>query len=202
MSFPQDPVVKIILIGDAGVGKTSFFTSFADGQTMSNYIPTIGVDFRLKRISLDTGQQVKLQIWDSAGQERFRSLTSSYFKGADVICLVYDITSRQSFHNLLGWLQFIQKTTHESFLYIIIGNKSDLSPAHRQVSEEEGATFSASLSGGFFETSAKTALHVGEVFDFLTKEIMSRGTVKYVPRVISLVESDDTYKRMKTPKQH
>jgi small GTP-binding protein len=149
---------------------------------------------------LDTGQQVKLQIWDSAGQERFRSLTSSYFRGADAICLVYDITSRQSFHNLHTWLQFIQKTTQESFLYVVIGNKSDLSQAHRQVSEEEGATFAASLSGGFFETSAKTALHLGEVFDFLAKEIVRKGRMKYEPRLITLADAGDAYPLVESEK--
>lgn len=185
MTIVQDPIVKIILVGESGVGKTALFTAFSENTFASTHVATIGVDFCMKRIALEDGTIAKLQIWDSAGMERFRALTASYFRGADVICLLYDMTSRESFTKLTNWVHTIRKTTQEEFMFLVIGNKQDLSPAYRQVSEEEGALFAASLSAGFFETSAKTFLHVVDVFVFLAKESVKRG-VKHVPRVLTL----------------
>ena len=185
MTFQQDPIVKIILVGESGVGKTALFTAFSENTFANTHIATIGVDFCMKRISLEDGSLVKLQIWDSAGMERFRALTAAYFRGADVICLLYDITNRESFAKLTNWVHTIRTTTTEEFLFVVIGNKQDLSPAHRQVSEEEAALFAASLSAGFFETSAKTFFHVTDVFAFLAKECVKRG-IKHVPRVLTL----------------
>jgi small GTP-binding protein len=192
MTFPQDPRVKIILIGDSGVGKTSLFTSFADQSYTSSHIPTIGVDFRLKRIHVGD-QPVKLQIWDTAGLERYRALTSNYFRGTDVICLMYDITNRESFNNLANWIRIIQQTTDEEFVYLVVGNKMDLT-AHRMVSDEEGALFASSISAGFFETSAKTFLHLTDVFSFMAQEVLKRG-VKHQPRVLVVLESEPKPKR-------
>lgn len=172
MTFAQDPTVKIIIVGDSGVGKTSLFTSFADQGFIRSHVPTIGVDFRLKQIQVGD-QRVKLQIWDTAGLERYRSLTANYFRGADVVCLVYDITSRESFANLKNWIHIIQQTTTEEFMFLVVGNKVDL-PAHRMVSDEEGALFASSMSAGFFETSAKTFLHVADVFAFMAQEVLNK----------------------------
>lgn len=185
MAFQQDPVVKIILVGESGVGKTALFTAFSNNTFATAHVATIGVDFCMKRIALEDGMIAKLQMWDSAGMERFRALTASYFRGADVICLLYDITNPESFAKLTNWVHTIRTTTQEEFMFLVIGNKQDLSPAHRQVSEEEGALFAASLSAGFFETSAKTFLHVVDAFTFMAKESIKRG-VKHVPRVLTL----------------
>lgn len=183
MNVPQDPVIKIIIVGDSGVGKTSLFTAFNDKSFTSAHTATIGVDFCLKRIRVED-QTVKLQIWDTAGLEQYRSLTSAYFRGADVICLMYDTTRMESFANLANWVRIIRSTTEEEFLFIVIGNKTDL-PAYRMVSSEDGAIFAASISAGFFETSAKTFIHVEDVFAFLAKEVLKRS-VKHQPHVLTL----------------
>jgi small GTP-binding protein len=186
MNIQQDPTVKIIIVGDSGVGKTSLFTSFADQSYTGSHIPTIGVDFRLKRIQVGD-QTVKLQIWDTAGLERYRALTANYFRGADVVCLVYDITCRESFANLKNWIRIIQQTTDEDFMYLVVGNKMDLT-AYRMVSDEEGALFASSISAGFFETSAKTFLHLTDVFLFMAQEVLKQG-VKQQSRVL-VMESE------------
>ncbi len=183
MASQQDVIIKVIIVGDSGVGKTSIFTTYIDQIYRNMHIPTIGVDYALQKIQLDD-KLVKLQIWDTAGLERYRSLTCHYFRGADVICIVYDITNRESFANLEKWIRVIEEDTGgEDFLYVFIGNKIDKA-AFRKVSAEEGALFAAARAAGFFETSAKTAASISDVFTGLAKEVLQRGNTKHVPRVI------------------
>lgn len=98
--------LKIILIGDSGVGKTSLLQRFCDNEFSNNFLTTIGIDFKIKTITLN-GQPVKLQIWDTAGQERFRTITQAYYRGADGIVMVFDIDDRASFDNMLQWKRSI-----------------------------------------------------------------------------------------------
>ena len=94
------PLVKLLLIGDSGVGKTNLLLRYADAAFSFNNIPTIGIDFRIKTIELSGGRTVKLQIWDTAGQERFRNITMNYYRGAMGIMIVYDVTNSKSFDNV------------------------------------------------------------------------------------------------------
>ena len=142
---------KLILIGDVAVGKTSIINSILGQKFNDEYEPSIGVDFFSKTIKYK-GKSIKLQIWDSAGQEKFRSLIPNYIRGASLIILVYDITNKTSFNNLNSWIEFINN--YESTNIIICGNKIDLKDK-REVSYEEGEKFSEEKKMDFFEVSAK-----------------------------------------------
>ena len=117
------------------------------------------------------GNKVKLQIWDTAGQEQFRNINQSYYKGANGILVVYDITNKESFEGLTSWLIEIEKNSSKDVYKLLIGNKNDLEN-ERKISYNEGKEF-ASINGmQFFETSAKTAFKVQEAFEVLTKDII------------------------------
>ena len=121
--------VKVVAIGDSGVGKTSLIQMFEHSRFTENFKPTIGADFSNKEITID-GKSVTLQIWDTAGQERYQSLGTAFYRGADCAFLVYDITNNWSFDNLQNWKQsFLQKSMvsmPESFPFMVVGNKIDL----------------------------------------------------------------------------
>jgi Ras-related protein Rab-2A len=123
---------------------------------------TIGVEFGARMITIDN-RQIKLQIWDTAGQESFRSITRSYYRGAAGALLVYDITRRETFNHLTRWLEEARQNANQSMVIMLIGNKSDLDH-RRQVSKEEGEQFAREHNLIFLETSAKTAANVEEAF--------------------------------------
>ena len=102
----KDLLAKVIIIGDSGVGKTNLLTKFCDGVFKESYVATIGVDFKIKTVSVD-GSRVRLQIWDTAGQERFRNITQTYYKGASGIILAYSASCKQSFKSIGSWLKQI-----------------------------------------------------------------------------------------------
>eukprot|EP01130_Rhizamoeba_saxonica_P001256 TRINITY_DN1113_c0_g3_i1.p1 TRINITY_DN1113_c0_g3~~TRINITY_DN1113_c0_g3_i1.p1 ORF type:complete len:214 (+),score=61.45 TRINITY_DN1113_c0_g3_i1:45-686(+) len=163
---------KFIIIGDTGVGKSCLLVQFTDRVFQSGHDITIGVEFGARMITLDK-KQLKLQIWDTAGQESFRSITRSYYRGAAGALLVYDITRRESFNNLESWLEDCQQHANENMTIMVIGNKSDLEH-RRAVSTEEGARFAAEHGLIFMETSAKTAAGVEEAFVETAKVIYQK----------------------------
>lgn len=124
---PHDIVLKVIIIGDSGVGKTNILTRYCEGIFKESYVATIGVDFKIKLIQ-HGDKKVKLQIWDTAGQERFKNITQTYYKGAAGIILVYAINNIESFRNLNSWIRQIENTSNEDSTVILLGAKSDLSP--------------------------------------------------------------------------
>jgi Ras-related protein Rab-1A len=115
-----DYLFKLLLIGDSGVGKSCLLLRFADNTYTESYISTIGVDFKIRDITLG-GQDVKLQIWDTAGQERFRTITSSYYRGAHGIALVYDVTDQESFDNIKQWTEEVDRYASENVKCILVG---------------------------------------------------------------------------------
>jgi small GTP-binding protein len=155
--------IKIILVGNAGVGKSALFYSYTEGVYPADYMATLGVDFRCKQIIKD-GVPVKLQIWDTAGHERFRAITTSYYRGADLIVLVYDITNKDSFRALKEWVVIINGKVDEKVRYLVVGNKSDLW-AQRMVPQEEAGTFAASLGASYIEASAKMISNMSDIFE-------------------------------------
>ena len=120
-----DFVFKIIIVGEAGVGKSCLLRRYADQTFTENYINTIGVDFKVRTLEMN-GRLIKLNIWDSAGQERFRTIVNTYYRGAHGICLVYDITDLDSFQKLNEWLQDVTELAEPNAKKIIIGTKKDL----------------------------------------------------------------------------
>ena len=153
---------KYIIIGDTGVGKSCLLLQFTDKRFQPVHDLTIGVEFGARMVQIDN-RQIKLQIWDTAGQESFRSITRSYYRGAAGALLVYDITRRETFNHLTRWLEEARQNANQSMVIMLIGNKSDLDH-RRQVSKEEGEKFAKEHGLIFLETSAKTAANVEEAF--------------------------------------
>eukprot|EP01054_Gregarina_sp_Poly1_P011427 Gregarina_sp_Poly_1__11426@NODE_976_length_5498_cov_252_990794_g689_i0_p4_GENE_NODE_976_length_5498_cov_252_990794_g689_i0NODE_976_length_5498_cov_252_990794_g689_i0_p4_ORF_typecomplete_len142_score9_96Ras/PF00071_22/2_4e54Roc/PF08477_13/6e28Arf/PF00025_21/6_9e21SRPRB/PF09439_10/1_4e09Gtr1_RagA/PF04670_12/5e09MMR_HSR1/PF01926_23/3_7e06GTP_EFTU/PF00009_27/4_3e05Septin/PF00735_18/0_00014AIG1/PF04548_16/0_00029RsgA_GTPase/PF03193_16/0_15RsgA_GTPase/PF03193_16/6_9e02RsgA_GTPase/PF03193_16/32AAA_22/P len=125
MGPEYDYLFKLLLIGDSGVGKSCLLLRFADDNYTESYISTIGVDFKIRTIELES-KTVKLQIWDTAGQERFRTITSSYYRGAQGIIVVYDVTDRDSFDHVRQWMQEIERYAGNDVCRLLVGNKNDL----------------------------------------------------------------------------
>lgn len=172
MSYIQeyDYLFKLLLVGNSSVGKSSILLRFSDNVFNDDFQPTIGVDFKIRTLDLEK-TTVKMQIWDTAGQERFKTITASYYKGAHGVIIVYDITDRQSFVDLEGWLQEVEKnTTDENVVRLLIGNKCDLESS-RKVSKEEGQRFAESNGMKFIETSARNAVNIEEAFQTMAQEI-------------------------------
>jgi Ras-related protein Rab-18 len=167
-----DHLFKVLLIGDSGVGKSSLLLRFTS-DTFDDLSPTIGVDFKLKMISLQ-GKRLKLTIWDTAGQERFRTLTSSYYRGAQGVILVYDVTRRATFTDLSDvWLKEVERyCNNEDCIKMLIGNKVDLEESERGVSKKEGIAFAREHGCLFLEASAKTSINVQRCFDELVQKIL------------------------------
>ncbi|XP_057979267.1 ras-related protein RABC2a-like isoform X2 [Malania oleifera] len=163
---------KVLLIGDSGVGKSSLLLSFISSNPVQDLSPTIGVDFKIKQVTVG-GKKLKLTMWDTAGQERFGILTSSYYRGAHGIILVYDVTRRETFTNLLDiWAKEVEvySTDHEC-VRILVGNKVDRE-SERAVTREEGMALAQEHRCSFFECSAKTRENIQQCFKELILKIL------------------------------
>eukprot|EP01135_Chromosphaera_perkinsii_P007098 Nk52_evm1s692 gene=Nk52_evmTU1s692 len=158
-------LLKLLLIGDSGVGKTNILTRFAENKFADNYITTIGVDFKVKTVEID-GNPVKLQIWDTAGQERFRTITTTYYRGTHGVMVVYDVTNGDSFSNVKLWLSELKKNCDSSV--ILVGNKDD-DKSMKVVDSETALGFAQSLGIDLFETSAKQNTNISEAFKHLAQ---------------------------------
>lgn len=168
-----DFLIKLLLIGDSGVGKSCLLLRFSEDSFTTSYITTIGIDFKIRTVDLD-GKRIKLQIWDTAGQERFRTITTAYYRGAMGILLVYDVTDENSFKNVKNWMNQIEAHAAENVNKILVGNKCDVDPSERAVTESEGRALATEYGIEFFETSAKSNLNVEAAFTSIAAEIMSR----------------------------
>jgi Ras-related protein Rab-2A len=152
---------KYIIVGDSSVGKSCLLLSFTDKRFRAEHDVTIGVEFGSRTVTLDN-KPIKIQIWDTAGQESFRSLTRAYYRSASAALLVYDISRRSSFNHITQWLEDVRAYSDQKTVITLIGNKSDL--PRREVAYEEGEQFAKDNGLVFLETSAKTTDHVEEAF--------------------------------------
>lgn len=167
-----DTTIKLLLIGDSGVGKSCLLLRFSDNSFTPSFITTIGIDFKIRTIELE-GKRIKLQIWDTAGQERFRTITTAYYRGAMGILLLYDVTNEESYENIRNWMANIQENAAETVNKVLVGNKCDLA-AKRKIPTEKGQQLADEYGMPFFETSAKTNENVEEAFTKITRDIMAR----------------------------
>lgn len=167
-----DFLIKLLLIGDSGVGKSCLLLRFSDDSFTPSFITTIGIDFKIKTIELD-GKRIKLQIWDTAGQERFRTITTAYYRGAMGILLVYDVSDEQSFQNIRNWIRNIEQHAADNVDKILIGNKCDM-VGEKVVETIRGQQLADEYSIKFFETSAKSNINVVESFTAIAKDIKKR----------------------------
>ncbi|KAK5873477.1 hypothetical protein PBY51_018514 [Eleginops maclovinus] len=172
MERSYDCLLKLLLIGDSGVGKTCLLFRFSEDAFNTTFISTIGIDFKIRTIELD-GKKIKLQIWDTAGQERFRTITTAYYRGAMGIMLVYDVTNEKSFDNIRNWIRNIEEHASSDVERMVLGNKCDMND-QRQVSKERGEKLAIDCGIKFLETSAKSGINVEEAFFTLGGDIMSR----------------------------
>ena len=169
-SSKYEYLFKIILIGNSGVGKSSIMQRYMKQTFNSNYKITIGVDFLMKSLKIND-EIVKLQVWDTAGQEKYRSMTSSYYRGAHVALIVFDLTSHTSFEALPLWIENFYKNGPEQKNTILIGNKKDL-VEERQVTQEEAELFSQTNNMIYFETSAKEGNNIDYVFNYTAEKLL------------------------------
>jgi Ras-related protein Rab-8A len=168
-----DHLLKLLLIGDSGVGKSCLLLRYSDDSFTSSFITTIGIDFKIKSINVG-GSKVKLQIWDTAGQERFRTITTAYYRGAMGIFLVYDVSDGESFENVHNWMRQIEQNAADNVTRILLGNKSDVEANKRVVSSQQGIALANQHGIAFFETSAKKNTGVDEAFETMAKTIVER----------------------------
>lgn len=169
---PCDGLVKLLMIGEASVGKSSLLQRYVDDDFQINWIATIGIDIRLKMEQI-SGQQFKVQIWDTAGQERFRAITRRHFQGVDGCCIVFDVTSRQTFERLPYWIDMANASLDNNVPRVIFGNKIDLIEK-RAVSYEEAFTFCRSHGITYVESSAMTGENVETGYFNLVKECLEK----------------------------
>lgn len=164
-----DHLFKLLIIGESGVGKTCLLLRFADDTYTPSHLPTIGIDFKIKVVNID-GRIVKLQIWDTAGQDRFKTITKTYYKGAHGVILTYDVTDLRSFKGIKNWMKQIDDNASLDVRKVLIGNKCDKDG--REVTYEEGLAFAKEYNLKLFETSARKNANVNEFFEYLTSELI------------------------------
>eukprot|EP01083_Nonionella_stella_P202580 739976_1 len=167
----HDVRFKILLIGDSAVGKSSIMVRFKQDIFNDSFISTIGVDFAIKKLQIGD-KIVKLQVWDTAGQERFRAITARYYKGADAVCIVYNITEKSSFENIKWWLSEVRKHAAGDVIVYVIGAKNDLEEK-REVTYEEGQLLCKAENCEFYEVSAKTGRNIPQLFNAIAVHLLS-----------------------------
>lgn len=167
---PRQRLFKVVFVGDSGVGKSSFIHRFCNDQFNPTFSATIGVDFQVKSIVME-GQVIVLQLWDTAGQERFRSITKQYFRKADGVILMYDVTTEATFTNVRNWITSIQEGVEEGTALVLVGNKTDLieEQDRRAVKVKDGNKLAAEYDASFFEVSAKSGTKVKECMESLAR---------------------------------
>lgn len=191
-------VFKVVLIGESGVGKTNLLSRFTRNEFNHDSRTTIGVEFSTRTLTLD-GHLVKAQIWDTAGLERYRAITSAYYRGAVGALLVYDITKHQSYESVDRWLKELYDHADASILVMLVGNKSDLKDEAREVPTEEAKMYADSNGLLFMETSALDSTNVELSFETILRDIYKKvlkskgGTPKENTVVLSNDASSESH---------
>ena len=165
-------MVKVVLVGDSGVGKTNIMSKYLKNQFREDSKATVGVEFGSKQFSVE-GHQIKAQIWDTAGQERYKAITSAYYKGAKGAFIVYDITRTNTFETVNKWVSDITAAADKKITLILIGNKNDLED-QRQVTKEVGEEKAKELGLAFMETSACSGENLDKAFQMMINEIYKK----------------------------
>ena len=169
--------IKIITLGDSHVGKSSLIIKYIDNKFSNVYMSTIGFDLKHKQIILRDGTEAKIMIYDTAGQERFKSLAANYIKKANGILLVYDIAEHSTFENIGMWMESITEEKGDKLPIVLVGNKADLTD-ERQVSNEEGKNLAENKGFHFYETSCKNGTTVTGCFLDLAELVYEKSGKK------------------------
>ena len=193
--------LKIVLIGDSGVGKTSLLYRFIEGKFINSRLCTICADFKTKLIKIDQTTTAKLTIWDTAGQEKYRALTRNYFKDAHGIVLLYDVTNKSSFISLNKWLDDINENIlRENVSIILVGNKIDL--PNRVISYDEGDDFAKKNNLLYCETSTKEGNNIDDVFEMIANNIIENKNSYGDSNDVSLTESVKAVRGSRLPSKY
>lgn len=179
-----DCALKLLVIGDGGVGKSSMIARYVDDKFSPEYVSTIGIDFKIKIIDA-AGRKVKLQIWDTAGQERFHTITSAYYRGSHGLMIIFSLTDAQSFHHLQYWLRHIEEGAAGNVPKLLIGTKSDLHDK-REVTSEVAAALAEEMGMEYMEASSKDGKNVQKAFLRMAELGVGRGQEPDVPSRITL----------------
>lgn len=181
-----DHLYKVVLVGDATVGKTHLLSRYIKGSLPRQPSTTIGVEFATRTVPLAVGGTVKAQIWDTAGQERYRAITQAHYRRAVGALLIYDITKKTSFRNCARWMEELRQNAEPDIVIMLVGNKLDLvesDPSKRQVFHDVAAEFAKQHGLLFAESSAVTSHNVKHIFEHLLQEIWnerSRGKARQI----------------------
>ncbi|XP_022067591.1 ras-related protein Rab-15-like [Acanthochromis polyacanthus] len=170
MAKQYDILFRLIMLGDSGVGKTCMLRRFTESEFDPSHISTIGVDFKMKTVEID-GVKVRVQIWDTAGQERYQTITKQYYRRAQGIIFVYDITSESSFQHIEKWSSDVDENALDKVQTILVGNKSD-EEHRRKVTKDQGSKLAETFGMEFFETSASTNSNISESFLRVTELVL------------------------------
>jgi len=177
MNDEYDYLIKIVMIGDPGVGKSSLLLRYDEDKFSKKLISTIGIDFKIRRMIIND-LHIKVQIWDTAGQERFRSITTAFYRGAMGILLVYDVTDAESFNNIRMWIDSLYRNAADPIIKILVGNKAD-EQDKMVISTAMGQKLADEYGIKFYQTSAKNNENVTELFDDTIKTIVEN--IKDIP---------------------
>ena len=178
----EEIIYKVLLLGDSSVGKTCFLLRYCDKSFQDVHLSTIGLDYRLKTITLKNNRTVKLQIWDTAGQDRFRAITKNYYKSANGVILIYDITNIQTYENVKNWISQIKEEANPNVIIYLVGNKIDLPKEKRVVNIEDGEKIAEEFEIKFKEASAKSGTNVNEIFEELVEQIDEKFSKLETPK--------------------
>ena len=167
----EDIVYKVLLLGDSTVGKTCFLLRYCDKSFQDAHLSTIGLDYRLRTMTLKNNKTIKFQIWDTAGQDRFRAITKNYYKGANGIILIYDVTNSQTFENVKNWITQIKEEASKNVVIYLAANKIDVADDLKVITPEEGQKMADEYHMPFFETSAKEGININEIFEDIVEKV-------------------------------
>ncbi|EEB07947.2 GTPase Ypt71 [Schizosaccharomyces japonicus yFS275] len=181
MTSPRRTLLKVVILGDSGVGKTSLMNQFVNHRFSREYKATIGADFLTKELEVD-GEAITLQLWDTAGQERFQSLGVAFYRGADCCIVVYDVNNAKSFESVENWRsEFLEQTSslnNNAFPFVILGNQIDKDPSKRTVPLNHALSYCKNQGGNLthFETSAKDGTNVSIAFESIARSALENSS--------------------------
>ena len=189
-------IIKLLTLGDTNVGKTSLVLRFSDNKYNDNQLSTIGVDFKTKYMKLED-TSVKVLIWDTAGQERFKNIAKQYYRGANGILLIYDVSKRKSLEKIEFWLEEIKSYNKiEELCIYLVGNKIDLNDK-REITTEEGQKYAEDHNINYYEVSAKTGININDLFNDIIKGSINKLNIEDKDKIVAQLDSKKIQKRKK-----
>ena len=182
---------KVLLLGNSYVGKTCILLRFSEDTYNDDYEVTIGLNYRIKTLNIDNNP-IRMQIWDTSGEEKFKAIAKNFYRGAHGVLLIYDICEKNSFLDVKSWIeQIIENTDNDDIVMILCGNKCDMEK-ERNISKNEGENLANSYKIPFFECSAKENINIDEIFNTLAKNIYEKVGNRYT---ISVKLNSNNFKK-------